>query len=92
MTLHQVADQLFNLSVAGYFNGEKFTRERLYAHLKCFLRPEVGNAMIMTISLPDGVWYFKVNHYGKGADEYDYDLPETREQERRIKHLLYTSE
>lgn len=83
MTLTQVANQLFDLSVAGYFNSEKFTRSQFCEALKHWLL--TGDSVIMEIALPDGHWHFEVVNYGDG---YDYYIPETREQDARLREKL----
>ena len=86
MTLHETAVQIHNLSVGGYINGEKFSRARLENQLRMMFRPEaerkLGNIVVMQIALRDGWWFFLVTEYAKG--EFDYEIPDTREQEARI--------
>lgn len=84
MTKTEIVNQLFDLSVAGYFNGEKFTKTRLNAYITNMLK--TGNRLIMNIALPDGRWYFYINKYCD--NEYDYVIPDTREQEERILRFL----
>lgn len=92
MTIHQIAQQLFDSSVAGYFNGEKFTRRELELYIASMFREgtslKAGNRLVMEIALPDGRWYFFITHYGAGADEFDYTIPDDRDQEAQIKGLL----
>lgn len=92
MTIHELTQQLFDRSVAGYFNGEKFTRARLERYVASMFREgtslKAGNRLVMEIALPDGRWYFFITHYGTGADQYDYTIPDDRDQEARIKGLL----
>ena len=92
MTIREVSDQLFNLSVAGYFNGEKFSRRSLEDFICNSFRPGVslkaGNRLVMEIALPDGRWYFTINRFSSKPDGFDYTIPDDREQEARIIDLL----
>lgn len=81
MTKLELASQLMDLSVAGYFNSEKFTKERLNNYIGKMCR-NVGDKLFMEISLPDGRWLFKITHYADG--EWDYYIPDTREQEAKL--------
>ena len=42
----------------------------------------VGDKLFMEISQPDGRWLFKITHYSDG--EWDYYIPDTREQEYKL--------
>ncbi len=85
MTIYELVHQLHDLSVAGYFNGEKFTKKRLTTYIQSMFRAG-GNSLVMQIALPDGRWFFKITEFAPG--EYDYYIPDTREQEQRIKALI----
>ena len=83
MTLNQVSDSLFDLSVFGYFNGEKFTRAQLRNYLKRAFRPETQtSSWVLEIALPDGRWFCQISHYSPASDGFDYYIPETRAQEQ----------
>ena len=88
MTIKETAKRLFGQAIGGYFNGEKFTETRLYNTIVNGMKNcefnAIKNAYVMQIALPDGWWYCKITKYGNKADEYDYYIPETREQERRL--------
>lgn len=88
MTLRTVTDQLYFLSVGGYFNNEKFTAERLYNQCKSLFRGNLkaGNKLVMQIALPDGWWYFYIIQYA--PNQYDYFIPATRNIEKRVIALL----
>lgn len=86
MTIRYIASQLHDISVAGYFNGEKFSKAELEHYIRNMLR--TSNTVVMEIALPDGRWFFKVDRYSDTADGYDYIIPDTREQEGRIIALL----
>lgn len=86
MTIRFIASELHNLSVGGYFNGERFTKGELEAYIASMLR--TGDKLYMEIALPDGRWIFKVVRYGESRDNYDYIIPDNREQEDRFKAEL----
>lgn len=88
MTIREVCKQLYDLSVGGYFNGEKFTLERLINQTKNMFRGTLkgGNRLVMQVALPDGWWYFYIVEYAKG--QFDYYIPDTREQEKRVIAIL----
>ena len=90
MTIHELSNQLYNLSVAGYFNGEKFTRQQLENHIASAFRGalKAGNRYVMEIALPDGRWFFTVNRFANTADGFDYTIPDTREDEAKILALI----
>lgn len=81
MTKLEVINQLADLSVNNIFNGERFSKQRLNTYISKMCR-NIGDSLVMNISLPDGDWYFRINRYSAGG--YDYYIPETREQEMRI--------
>ena len=81
MTKLELTTQLMDLAVAGYFNGENFSNARLTNYIGKMCR-NVGDKLYMQIALPDGGWLFKIVRYADG--EWDYILPDTREQEQRI--------
>lgn len=87
MTLKQTSNALYGLSLAGHFNGEHFTKERLYAYLRAMFRGNVKRH-VMQIALPDGWWYFSVVKYGNKRDSYSYDIPETRRDELYHKYMI----
>ena len=84
MTIKEVVNQLYDLSVGGYFNGEKFTKTRLTTYITNMFK--TGNNLVLQIALPDGRWFFKINKFAK--NEYDYTIPDTRTQEQKIKAII----
>lgn len=86
MTLHETAQSLFGLSVAGYFNGEKFSLKQLENYIKQSFKGtlKLGNRLVMEIALPDGRWLCEVIRYADRNDGWSYEIPETREEEQRI--------
>lgn len=88
MTIREVCKQLYDLSVGGYFNGEKVTLDRLINQTKNMFRTPLkgGNRLVMQIALPDGWWNFYIVEYNKG--QFDYYIPDTREQEKRVIAIL----
>ena len=94
MTLHQVAEQLYDLSVDGFFNHEHFTKQQWEEKLKMAFRPEaepraLGNRLVQEIALPDRWWLFYVVRYSDAPDGFDYWIPDTREQEEALAAELY---
>ena len=87
MTLREVTNQIIDLS--NIINGEKFTKERLYKQCSNLFRGDLKakNALIFTITLPDGEWFFKITQYAPG--QFDYEIPETRKREQQIKDMLF---
>lgn len=89
MTLHEISTQLHSLSVGGFFNREKFSRDRLESQLRyAFLDAPAGSRYVIEIALPDGWWYCSIYHYGTGRDQFDYCIPDNREQEAKIKSII----
>lgn len=81
MTKLELVNQLADLAVDNCFNGETFGKKRLYTYISKMCR-NIGDSVVMNISLPDGDWYFRINRYSAGG--FDYYIPDTREQEMRI--------
>ena len=79
MTLSDISSQLYSLSVAGYFNGEKFTKNQLNKLLRAMFQDNASQ-YIGEIALPDGRWWFKVLNLGNG--QFDYFIPKNKEQNR----------
>lgn len=80
MTLTEVTNQIYDLTIAGYINGEKFTRKQFKEAVKHWFL--TGKKFIIEVSLPDGRWLCKIIKLSN--DEWDYFLPETRKQEERL--------
>ena len=81
MTKAELVSQLMDLSVAGYFNGEKFSKERLNTYISKMCR-NAGDKLYMEISLPDGRWLFRITRYADG--DWNYYIPDTRELENKL--------
>lgn len=91
MTLTEVTNQLYNLSVNGYFNREKFTLERLRSYVSKMLSDDKEQSITMEIALPDGWWYFTISKLPQfGRNFYDYNIPDSRAKEAHIKSLLFS--
>lgn len=45
---------------------------------------KLGNKAVIEIALPDGWWLCEVIHYSDERDGWNYEIPETRAQEKRI--------
>ncbi|MCD8013272.1 MAG: hypothetical protein LUG99_08870 [Lachnospiraceae bacterium] len=91
MTLTQAADQLYHLSLGGYFNREKFTADTWRKHVTSLMRqPEalkIPNTLVQEIALEDGHWLFTIS-YISSCKEYSWSIPENREQEQQLRDLL----
>ena len=92
MTVHDLASQLHNLSVGGYFNGEKFSTKQLENYISNMFRAGTslkgGNRLVMEIALADGRWFFTINRYSQKPDGFDYEIPENRDQEAKILAII----
>lgn len=89
MTIKEVTHQLFNLSVAGYFNGEKFTKSRLEGYIRTMTQGDGSENLVMEIAMPDGRWFFEITRLPKvGKYFYDYFIPQNREQEKILVNLI----
>lgn len=85
MTINEVINQVYGLSVAGYFNGEKYSKREFAEYVKGVFRPELNTTRwLMEIALPDGRWYFSMYRFADDRDGYDYFIPETRLQEQAL--------
>lgn len=82
MTLTEVTNQIYDLTIAGYINGEKFTKKLFNRNMHHFFNDCGFTKWIIEVSLPDGRWLCKISKLANG--EYDYFLPETRKQEERL--------
>lgn len=82
MTLTELTNQIFSLTIANYINGEKFTKAEFKRNIHHFFEEINFERYIIEVCLPDGRWLCKITMYAKG--EYDYYLPDTREQEDRL--------
>lgn len=90
MTIHNIAQQLHTLSLDGHINGEKFTRRELEEAIQRWMtNPEklqIPNRYVFEICLRDGRWFGTIDKVG---DEYDYYIPDTREEEARLVERLF---
>lgn len=80
MTLHDVANSVFTLSVGGHINGENFSRREFIEYVDNMFR--TGCNLYVTVELPDGEWLVKIYRFGSLADMYDYYIPDTRGEEQ----------
>ena len=83
MTLNEVANSLYNISVCGYFNGEKFSRKRFVTYIKKMFSATDADFYI-EVALPDGWWLTKIYKVSCGEKMYDYYLPDTRKEEKLL--------
>ena len=85
MTINEMTNQLYDLSAAGYFNGEKYSRKEFAEYVKGIFRPETNRKRwLMEIAMPDGRWYFQMTRFSDSKDGFDYYIPETRTQEQAL--------
>ena len=82
MTLKETANQIYGLTIAGYINDVKFTKKEFQNYMDHFFKHIGVKKHIIQIALPDGKWLCKITEYAEG--QYDYYLPDTREQENRL--------
>ena len=88
MTIYELTHQLHSISLNGRFNGEKRAVSWLQNYILSMFRAG-GNSLIMEVSMPDGQWLCEVNRWEEhGHAQYDYFLPETWAQERRLYEKL----
>lgn len=80
MTALDLTKQLYDLALDHTINGERFTKRQLEHSIHIWLRKD-GDNFIFEITLPDGRWFAEMRRIG---DEYDYYIPDTREQEQRV--------
>lgn len=81
MTIKEIAGQLHKMS-KGHINGEKFTKRELENVFQMWMRN--STRYIGSITLPDGEWLFSLDRFGDKADQFDYTIPDTREQEMEL--------
>lgn len=91
MTLLEVSNQLYDLSLDGFFNHQKVTRDWVYDVLNTSLVRAGGNAKkhVLEIALPDGWWFATVYKFSNG--EYDYSIPDTKEDNKAVLDSLWNS-
>lgn len=89
MTIRDISSQLTSLSADNKFNGIKRSKTSLENFIATMFKSPLagGNKLVMTISLPDGEWFFYIVQYAPG--EFDYYIPDTREQEKRVIAILH---
>ena len=82
MTLHDVSNSIFNITVDGIINGEKFSRREFVDCVDLWFRNT--DKYFITAVLPDGEWLIKIYKVKNFDDMYDYDIPDTREDEQDL--------
>lgn len=90
MTIREISTQLYDLAVGHMLNSKTWTRQGLEHYIRTMFTGslKLDNAVAMEISLPDGKWLMTVNRFSDAADGYDYYIPDNRDQEKRIWHML----
>lgn len=93
MTIHEITNQLHSMAVDHRINGEQVTKQWLESYLNRMMRNadqnKIRNSVVMEITLRDGNWLFEVSRFSDAPDGFDYYIPDTREQESRIKERLF---
>lgn len=80
MTLTEVTSQVYGLALAGYINGEKFTKQRFEGMVKSLMREQ--KRYVFQIAMRDGWWWASITKYADRPDGFDYFIPDDREQEK----------
>lgn len=92
MTLHEVSSQIYNLTLGGFINGEKFTKRQFESAVARWMRDadhnKIKNAFVLEVCLRDGRWLCEILKYADRPDGYDYYIPDTREQEQVLRDRL----
>ena len=90
MTSREMTRQVYDLSVDGKFRINSEEHKCSYNFFKSYvidkLRHEPYGRIIMQILLPDGWWDLYIYQHGKY--EFDYYIPETREQEENHRKYI----
>ena len=85
MTINEIAGQLHKMS-KGHVFGRRYTKRELESKLRLTMARR--NEYTGIITLADGEWLFSLSKFGDKADQFDYYIPDTREQETE---LMYRS-
>ena len=85
MTIKEITKQVHKLS-GGIVNGEKFTKKQLEDAIKMWMR--TGDSYIGEISLPTGNWLFLIERFPHERNQFDYWIPDTRDQEKHLYKML----
>lgn len=87
MTIREMTKQVFDLC-GGKINGEQRTYSSFLRQVQIIFHGEnAGKKITFTMELPDGEWFFEMIKVDDHL--YDYYLPETRGQEKRMIEDLY---
>lgn len=90
MTLHEVTNQLYYLSVGGFFNRQKVTKRWLHDYLDTLLvrsnrNKRTPKTIVMEIALPDGWFFFSINSFIDGNRMgFDYYIPDSKEKSKQL--------
>ena len=92
MTLHEVSNQIYDLTIDGFVNGEQFTRRRLEQSIRRWMKDaehnKIANRCVIELCLQDGRWLAIIDKFSDAPDGYDYTIPDTRDQESRLWQML----
>lgn len=80
MTLHEVAEQLYSISMFGYIDDEKHSKTGFINYVVSKVRKskKIENKTVFRIALLDRWWYMTI---GRHKNEYDYYIPDTKQYE-----------
>ena len=81
MTIKEIAHHLHSIAVS---DQQSPTKLQLTTYLSEIFRGNDTKSFIFELALPDGWWHCKIVKYADRPDGYDYYIPETREQEKRL--------
>lgn len=90
MTIHEVSSQIFNLTLGGFVNGEKFTKQELEHVFHVWMEVhdpshnKVPGSHLIELCLRDGRWFATIDKFADRHDGFDYYIPDTREEESRL--------
>jgi hypothetical protein len=91
MTIKEITNHLMELSKDHIFNGVEANASWLENFIRTMFKSPLKNhnkLIMYANNFGDGGWYFTITKYGNKSDEFDYYIPDTREQEKKIIDLL----
>lgn len=88
MTINNIINNLYSISIDGKFNGERFTKTGFSNAVKnhwIYNNGElISKELYLEISLADGDWLMKIFQYRDSNDGWDYYIPNTKEEEKKL--------
>ncbi len=85
MTIKEISKQLCELSIL--INGETPARSWVESYIKRMFRIgslAVPDKLLMRVLLDDGEWFCVVSRFSASSDGFDYEIPDTKEQEEKL--------